>query len=340
MLTTSGNIVISTMANTRIGRMLAALGSYASDVDVVLNNHDKIWLDVVRKQSLSMYARKELFNTSIELITSGPSSEDIMLVERPENRVTFFHGGSFVSARHIPFCTQCVIDSLLVNSNAKLLLLSPAQKRPKRLEDMRIAYPEVITMKNEVRRSEYIESLVHGDFVLMNITHSGTALAYNEAILSGMVPIIRNYPWTIRQYDYFPFYAKSDDEFRNMILFCASNPVKAKAMSFDAIQKFRMINKRSVRAARWNSILETAFIGYQNRVRNSISPLWLDVLTKVIDSMEDEFGLNEFYDKCLSIVKSPDFFVRAFKLYPGRLVGVLFGLKLADKLPNGRLRKM
>jgi hypothetical protein len=259
--------------DTDIGRNCIVNGILVSYLTVVLNRLDRDWAMKVLKERCSFsFVRRQ----DIRHIPPPVDLEVIPVPERPEERVVFFHGGSFEGKRHINVLVDAV-RSLAGKGGARLLLATQffADEVP---EWARQSHVDLYT---GVNREAYLNLFKDGDFLLCAADYEGTGLAYMEAIASGMTPVIWSRPWIAERIplDY-PFICESESDFRAAIGYCAVNPAEAKAKGRQAVEHIRKMYDPVAYGNTWAELLRAVFDMRVDHTRQAVGDHFLVRLAK------------------------------------------------------------
>ena len=270
------------------GRLLLATGMASSALTLVLTPADVSEMLSIARSMLSPSQVKKL---AIYDILPAIDKTRVPQHQRPQDRCTFFHGGTFEAKRHLKFLAESVEKLFTLGKKANLQLCTQWEKAPQWF----LEQGDWLLTKTAVSRSQFYEEMKNGDFVLCYIDYEGTGLATTECIVSGMTPIIMQRPWNKGRYSpTYPFYCKNENDFVAAMNFCASNPKKAKEIGQTEIARVRRDCDSLIIGERWSAFLDKAVAFRNNETRTRAKGhFMLDLVGKAVSTLPDQFTKEE-----------------------------------------------
>jgi hypothetical protein len=261
LLTETGVDTHLPFLDTDTARNSIVCGILSSYATVVLNRLDRDWARGVLRErcSASFFSWQD-----IRHILPPVDLAAVPVCTRPKDRATFFHGGSFEGKRHIDVMVDAVGSAVGFGRDCSLVLTT--QFLTEDVPDY--ARRSFIDLRCGIDREAYLDALSDGDFLLCAADYEGTGLAYMEAIVSGMTPIIWSRPWIAERIPVnYPFICHSAADFRAAIAYCAAHPAGAKVKGREAIAHVRGLYDPDVNGNVWAGLLRDVVAARNERTR-------------------------------------------------------------------------
>lgn len=237
---------------TKAGHRALAASMLGADMTIFLDGESMGKLQAIARRHLSATEFKRIVSKMKVLLTPVAASR-IPIYKRPIDRAVFFQAGTIVPARHMEQIADSVGKALASGADTSLLICSQHSHAPDWVTK------PFINTRLEVSREDLHRYLGEGDFSPIVVDYTSTAIAYHEGTLSGQVPIWWKRRWNDGLYP--PDYrlaAKSMSELETMIVFCAKNPKKAKALGQSGIDWIRKLLDGQRSGQAWFDVIKQA----------------------------------------------------------------------------------
>lgn len=271
---------------SRAGVNCLASSMAASKVTVVLSEADQ---KEALRLARSFLAPGVLRRLDIRTVFPSVNLDVVPRPERPEDRVTFFQGGTFETSRNMHSIARVVEKIRSMGVDARYRVLSQWRKGPDWLEK------EFVDETMEANREAYLGALADGDFVPVWFDYAGTGLAYAEAIASGMTPIVLDRPWIKgRLPEDYELFVGSDAEMEKAMVWCAKHPQRAKEIGRRAVEFTREVFDTAVQGEVWSSVLEDAYLAKCSETRDRLGEkhFMVELARKAVSDMGEHFDAS------------------------------------------------
>lgn len=282
--------------DTPIGKICGLSSILASGLSIVLTKAD---LSAIKEVAKEYLAPSQIRRMDIRQAIPAVNIDKVPVYDRPDDRCVFFHGGTFEAKRHLKFLLPEIGKIRAIVPNVETLITTQWDHVPKWAADL--GFLNTVLSCN---RKMFHQKLADGDFLLCYIDYEGTGLAYTEAILSGMTPIIMAKPWNEGRFDRdYPLMCHTESEFVQKMAFCAKHPAQAKEYGAKFVGDYRQKMSSKVQGEFWSKVIDDAF---QIRLDRTLKRMkqkrhfFMPILEKVIPSMPAQFSGQELIN---SVVK-------------------------------------
>ncbi len=222
-----------------------------SDINLVMTPDDVGSVLKVAKQYLSPSLVRGL---DIRYMPVPVSPEAVPQYSRPAGRRAFLHGGTFEAARHLQWLAEQLRPLKVRYPDLTATFTTQRGTLPRWTKDM--SHVDFVT---DCTREEFYHRMGEADFIPCYVDYVGTGIAYTEAILSGLTPIIMKKPWNKGKFpENYPFLCNNEAEFNKALAFCAHNPASAKKLGQQCIDHVRKYYEVETQGHIWSSLLEDA----------------------------------------------------------------------------------